>query len=85
MDDMRTPLSVRIGFLFRKIRDRIRFFINSRRPDEKVKWRTVKGGKQIPCCPRCGEYVYYATQCTRCGQRFMKNTVTIGQVLDSGR
>lgn len=84
MDDMRTPVSVRLEMFLHRCRRRIRFFIGSRMPDAGIAWKQVNGGRDVPVCPRCGEYVYYADQCCGCGQHFLPGAVTIGEVMERG-
>ena len=84
MDDMHTPLSVRFSLILHRFRSRIRFYIGSRLPDRGIAWKKLED-YEVPICPRCGEYVYHAKQCSECGQHFLNNTVTIGSVLDHGR
>ena len=83
MDDMREPLWFKITDGFRRIKRKINFFIGSRLPDAHIEWDYLQC-LPVPICPRCGEYVYYKTQCTRCGQHFLPDAKTLGEVLEYG-
>ena len=83
MDDMREPLWFKITDGFRRIKRKINFFIGSRLPDAHIEWDYLQG-LPVPICPRCGEYVYYKTQCTRCGQHFLPDAKILGEVLEYG-
>ena len=83
MDDMREPLWFKITDRCRRIKSKINFFIGSRLPDAHIEWDYLKG-LPVPICPRCGEYVYYKSQCTKCGQHFLPDAKTLGEVLEHG-
>ncbi len=63
-------------------RVRTRYAIGKRRRPRKPKLSTIFGDKAVPVCPRCGDLVYYPKQCVTCGQRFIGNVTTIGEMID---
>ena len=85
MDELEMTYWERRKTFLQLCRRKIRFFIGSRLPDARIEWKTARNGKQVPVCPRCGDFVYYKRQCTSCGQHFLPGAITIGEALDHGQ
>ena len=80
-DPDRMSAGERLTRVLRAFRDKVGFSIGKRLPPRKTRTERI-GGDAVPICPRCGNFVYYRTQCVDCGQRFKGNTKTVGEVLD---
>lgn len=80
-DPNRNSTGKRLIRVLRAFRDKVWFSIGKRLPPRETRIERI-GGDAVPICPRCGDFVYYKTQCVACGQRFKGNTKTVGEVLD---
>ena len=81
IDDERMPLKTRLAMVWERFRMKVRFFIGKRLPARNAAVELMNGHK-IYKCPRCGDFVYYELQCTKCGQHFLPGAESIGEVIE---
>ncbi len=82
MMDEEMAIPERLSAFCRRLMRGARYRIGKHLPPRMAAESTLYGGEKVPVCPRCGELVYYSKSCIVCGQRFRKDSVTVGEVID---